>query len=74
VPLHHEKLKREDIQPIVDKVINKITGWQGRLMSHAARLALLKSCLASIPVYLMSVIKFLKLAIEAINSQMGNFF
>jgi hypothetical protein len=42
-------------------------------MSHATRLALLKSCLASIPIYLMSVIKFLKWAIEAINSQMGNF-
>jgi hypothetical protein len=74
VPLHHEKLKREDIQPIVDKVINKIPGWQGRLMSHATRKALLKSCLASIRVYLMSVIKFLKWAIETINSQMGNFF
>jgi hypothetical protein len=42
-------------------------------MSHAARLTLLKSCLASIPVYLMLVIKFLKWAIEAINSQIGNF-
>jgi hypothetical protein len=42
-------------------------------MSHAARLTLLKSCLASIPVYLMLVIKFPKWAIEAINSQIGNF-
>jgi hypothetical protein len=68
------KLKREDIQPIVEKIINKIPVWQGGLMSRAARLALLKFYLAIIPIYLMSVIKFPKRAIDAINSQMGNFF
>jgi hypothetical protein len=26
VPLHHEKLKREDIQPVVDKTINRKPG------------------------------------------------
>jgi hypothetical protein len=74
VPLHYEKLKREDIQPVVDKVIDMIPGWQGRLLSYPARLTLLKACLASIPIYLLSVIKFFKWAIEAINSQMANFF
>jgi hypothetical protein len=74
VPLHHEKLRREDIQPVVDKVINRIPGWVGILLSYAARLTLLKSCLDSIRIYLMSVIKFPKWAIEAINSQMTNFF
>jgi hypothetical protein len=74
VPLHHDKLRRQDIQHVVDKVINRIRGWQGRLKSYAARLALLKVCLASIPVYLMSVIRFSKWAIEMINSQMANFF
>jgi hypothetical protein len=34
VSLHYEKLRREDIQPIVDKVINKILGWKGRLLSY----------------------------------------
>jgi hypothetical protein len=43
VPLHHEKLKREDIQLVVDKTINRIPGWQGRLLSYGARLALLKA-------------------------------
>jgi hypothetical protein len=44
-----------------------------RLLSQAARLALLKACLASIPIYLMSIIKFLMWAIDAINSWMGKF-
>jgi hypothetical protein len=26
VPLHYEKLRREDIQPIVDNVVNRIPG------------------------------------------------
>ena len=73
VPLHFSKLKREDIQPVVDKLMKRIAGWKGKLLSTAGKLTLLKSCLVSIPVYLISVIKFPKWAIECINSQMANF-
>jgi hypothetical protein len=66
VPIHFERLKREDLQPIIDKLIRKITGWRGRLSS----LVLVKTCLASVPIYLMSFIKFLKLAIRLVESQM----
>jgi hypothetical protein len=74
VPLYHEKLKMEDIQSVVDKTINRIPGWKGKLLSYGARLTLLKACLASIPIYLMLVIKFLKLAVKIINSHMTKFF
>jgi hypothetical protein len=74
VPLHHEKLRREDTQPVVDSILNRIPRWQGRLMSYGARLELLKTCLASIPIYLMSIIRFPKWAIKMINSHMANFF
>ena len=73
VPLHYTKLKREDIQPVVEKLIKRIAGWKGKLLSSAGRLILLKSYLASIPVYLLSVIKFPKWVIGNINSQMANF-
>ena len=73
VPLHYTKLRREDIQPVVDKLIKRIAGWKGRLLSSAGKLTLLNSCLASIPVYLLFVIKFPKWAIENINSHMANF-
>jgi hypothetical protein len=73
VPLHY-KLRREDIQPIVDKVLNRIPGWKGRLLSCGARLVLLRACLASIPIYLMSLIRFPKWAIESINSHMTIFW
>jgi hypothetical protein len=74
VPLHFDKLRREDIQPVVDKIIKIILGWKGKLLSFGARLALLKACFVSIPIYLMSAIRFPKWAIESINSQMANFF
>jgi hypothetical protein len=60
VPLHYDKLRREDIKPIVDKVLNRIPGWKGMLLSYGTRMILLKACLASIPIYLMSLIRFPK--------------
>jgi hypothetical protein len=68
VPLHFNKLRKEDLQPIVDKLIKKAAGWRGRLLNHAAKLELVRSVLASIPLYLLSVIKFPKWAITLINS------
>jgi hypothetical protein len=35
---------------------------------------LLKACLTNIPIYLMSLIRFPKWAIEIINSHMAKFF
>ena len=72
VPLHHSKLSREDIQPLVDKILKRIAGWRGKLLSLAARDLLIKTCLASIPVYLLSFIKFPKWAIKILNTQMSN--
>jgi hypothetical protein len=38
VPLHFDKLKREDLQPILDKLIKRIAGWRGRLLAYSSRL------------------------------------
>ena len=73
VSLHFNRLKREEIQPVVDKLMKRIAGWKGKLLSTAGKLTLLKSCLASIPIYLLSVIKFPKWSIESINFHMANF-
>jgi hypothetical protein len=72
VPLHYKKLRKEDLQPVVDKILKKAGGWRGRLLNHAAKLELVRSVLASIPLYLLSVIKFPKWAITLINSHMGH--
>jgi hypothetical protein len=74
VLLHYKKLRREDIQPIVDKIIKRISGWKGNILSYEARLTLLRACLTSISIYLMSVVRFPRWAVDVINSQMTNFF
>lgn len=30
IPLHYDKLRREDIQPLIDKIIKRIAGWRGK--------------------------------------------
>jgi hypothetical protein len=72
VPLHFEKLKREDLQPILDKLIKRIAGMRGRILAYSSRLVLIKICLASIPIYLLSFFKFPKWAIKLIESQIAN--
>jgi len=74
VPLHFNKLTRKDLQPVVDKIIKRIAGWRGRLLSYVGRLILLRACLASILIYLLSIIKFPKWAIKMMNTHMGHFF
>jgi hypothetical protein len=72
VPLHFEKLRRENLQPIIDKILKRIAGWRGKLLSYAARVTLIRACLASIPIYLLSFFKFPKWALQLINTQMAN--
>ena len=59
------------MQPLVDKFLKKIGSWRGRLFFSAARVVLIKTCLANIPVYLLSFIKFPKWALQLINTHMA---
>jgi hypothetical protein len=36
VPIHFEKLKREDLQPVIDKLVKRAAGWRGKLLVIAA--------------------------------------
>jgi hypothetical protein len=72
IPLHFDKLRREDLQPVIDKILKRVASWKGKLLSHAAKLTLIKTCLASIPIYLLSFIKFPKWAIQILNSHFAN--
>jgi hypothetical protein len=72
VSVHFEKVKREDLQPILDKLIKRAAGWRGRLLAYGSKLVLIKTCLASIPVYMLSFIKFPKWAIKLLETQMAH--
>lgn len=72
--LHYDKLRREDLQPIIDRIVKNISGWLGRYLTYRGKLILLCACIVSIPAYLMAMVKFPKWAINAINSQKAHFF
>jgi hypothetical protein len=73
VPLHYEKLKREGVQSLVDKIIKRIADWRGELLSYVVRVVLIKTCLTSIPFYFLSFIMLSKWAIKLISTHMANF-
>lgn len=57
LPLAIRRLRKIDIQPLVEKATSKISGWQGRHLTQAGRVCLTKSVLSSQPVYLLTVLK-----------------
>jgi hypothetical protein len=59
IPLYYNKLSRDDLQPLVDKIIKRIARWRGKLLTKAGRIILIKTCLASILVYLLSFFQIL---------------
>src|SRR4051812_45160208 len=48
--------------------------WSGKCLSYREKMIFLFTCVASIPAYLMSLIKYRKWAINSITSQMAHFF
>jgi hypothetical protein len=59
IPLHHDILRSEDLQPLIENILKRITGWRGKLLSSAAKRILIQACLASIPMYLLSHLNYL---------------
>jgi hypothetical protein len=72
VPIHFERLRRGDLQPVINKLIKKIAGWRDRLMAYSSRLTLIKTCLSSVSIYLMTFIKFPKWTIRLVETQMAH--
>jgi hypothetical protein len=45
------KLSKSALQPLIDKMVDWLPAWQGRLMHQSGRLTLIKTTLVVIPVY-----------------------
>ena len=67
LPLHTRELRRVDIQPLVDKVANRLPAWKGRFINRAGRLKLLNTVLTSLPVYFLTVFNPKKWMIKKID-------
>jgi zinc-binding in reverse transcriptase len=55
--LHWKKLARPDWQKLIDKILNRLPVWKGRLLSLGGRLILLNSVLSFIPLYYITMFK-----------------
>lgn len=54
--LNFDKLSREDLQALIDKILARIAGWRGKLLSYVGKITLIRSCLTSFPcIYCLSL-------------------
>jgi hypothetical protein len=67
LPLHHRKLTKAELQPIIDNVAARLPKWRGKLLNAAARLALLNSVLSAVPIYMLTVFQLSNWAIKKID-------
>jgi mannosylglycoprotein endo-beta-mannosidase len=67
LPLRHRALHRVEIQPLVDKVANRLASWKGKFLNKAGRLKLLNTVLSSIPTYFLTVFVAKKWAIRKLD-------
>jgi hypothetical protein len=67
LPLHIRKLRRIDVQPLIDKIGARLPGWKGRLLSTAGRETMVKTVLSSQPIYHMTAFPEQKWLVRKIN-------
>jgi hypothetical protein len=72
IPLHFNKLRREDIQPLIESLLRRITGWRGRLLSTIAKRVLIQAFLSSISIYLLSFFRFPKCSLKLLDTHLAN--
>jgi hypothetical protein len=54
MPLSLRRLRKIDIQALIDKIAARLGHWKGKLMSRAGRLTLLRAVLSAMPVFFMT--------------------
>lgn len=67
LPLHKTRLRKVDLQPLIDKIGGKLPGWKGKHLARAGRVELAKSVLTSIVTHHATVIPLPKWAIKRID-------
>jgi hypothetical protein len=66
-PLTPRRLKRIDFQPLVDKAAGKLSTWNGRNLTQAGSMSLVKSVQSSQLVYLLIVLKPMKETLDDLD-------
>lgn len=53
VPIIHGRVTKNTYKHVIDRVLNKLASWKGKVLSYAGRRTLIQSTLNSIPIYTM---------------------
>lgn len=62
LPLHIRKLRRLDVQPLIDRFAARLPTWKGKLLNKTGRAVLIKSTLSALPTYHLTVFPLKKWA------------
>lgn len=62
LPLHIRKLRKMDVQPLIDRFSARLPKWKGRLLNKTGRSVLIKSTLSALPTYHLTVFPLKKWA------------
>ena len=65
--LHTRLLQKIHIQPLVEKIRQRLAGWKGQLLNRAGRLTLVSSVLFSMPIYHLTISPLAKWARKKID-------
>ncbi|BAT13288.1 Os11g0225832 [Oryza sativa Japonica Group] len=61
------RLKKEDLQPLIDKIGRRLPLWMSHLMTSIGRATMVNAVLSSIPIYLLMAINAPKWVIKGID-------
>jgi hypothetical protein len=53
LPLHVKKPTKSMMQPVVQKIVDRLLGWKRKFFSHPGRELLVKSVLLAMPTYFL---------------------
>nr|AAR06296.1 putative retrotransposon protein [Oryza sativa Japonica Group]ABF96548.1 retrotransposon protein, putative, LINE subclass [Oryza sativa Japonica Group] len=69
LPLSIFRLRKEDLQPFVDKVACRLPVWKAEQMAPIGRVTMVNAVLSSIPIYLLMAINVPKWVIKRIDKE-----
>jgi hypothetical protein len=65
--LHTRPLQKIHVQPLVEKIGQRLAGWKGPLLNRAGRLTLVSSVLSSMPIYHLTIFPLARWATKQID-------
>jgi hypothetical protein len=73
VPLSIHKLKKEDLQPLIDKVSASLPTWKAGLMSCVGRVVLVKTKMSVVPIHTAIAMVIFPCVIQTIDKRQRAF-